>query len=57
MLDDRDRFRPRQFEELAVDPTPVTLLNEPVAAENVGVLVSNRQRSLHAVVAQNLADV
>ena len=52
-----DKYRPRSFEDLAGDPTPVTLINEPVPADNVGVLVPGRQRSLHAVVAQNLADV
>jgi hypothetical protein len=28
MRDDRDRYHPRQFEELAADPIPVSLLNE-----------------------------
>jgi hypothetical protein len=46
-----DKYQPRSFEELAGDPTPVTLINEPVPADNVGVLVPGRQRSLHAVVA------
>jgi hypothetical protein len=52
-----DRYHPRTFEELAADPTPVTFISEPVPPDNVGVLVPSRQRSLHAVVAQNLADV
>jgi hypothetical protein len=52
-----DRYWPRQFDEMAEDPTPVTVLNEPVPADNVGVLVPGRQRSLHAVVAQSLKDV
>jgi hypothetical protein len=30
MRDDRDRYHPRQFEELAADPIPVSLLNERV---------------------------
>jgi hypothetical protein len=42
---------------LAGDPTPVTFINEPLPPDNVGVLVPGRQRSLHAMVAQNLADV
>jgi hypothetical protein len=33
-----DKYHPRSFEELAGDPTPVTLINEPVPADNVGVL-------------------
>ena len=41
---------------MASDPVPVTMINEPIH-ENVGVLVPGRQRSLHAVVAQNLADI
>jgi hypothetical protein len=44
----------RTFEELASDPIPTTLLNEAPAAENVGVLVPGRQRSLHAVVVQRI---
>jgi hypothetical protein len=51
-----DKYRPRTFEELASDPTPVSWLNEAPAPDNVGVLVSGRKRSLHAIVAQNLAD-
>ena len=51
-----DKYRPRSFEEMASDPVPVTMINEPIH-ENVGVLVPGRQRSLHAVIAQNLKDV
>jgi hypothetical protein len=36
---------------------PVSWINEPASSDNVGVLVPHRRRSLHAVVAQNLADV
>jgi hypothetical protein len=57
MLDDRDRYWPRRFEEMASDRTPVTWINEPLPPDNVGVLVPHRRRSLHAIVAQNLADV
>jgi len=32
-------------------------LNDPIAPENVGVLVPSQQRSLRAVIAQNLKDV
>jgi hypothetical protein len=52
-----DKYHPRTFEELASDPTPVSWLNEAPAPDNVGVLVPKGQRSLHAVVAQNLKDV
>jgi hypothetical protein len=51
------KYTPRTLEELAADPIPVTVLNGPLPPENVGVLVPSQQRSLHAVVAQNLADV
>jgi len=57
MLDDRDRYHPRTIEELAADPIPVTLINEPLPPDNVSTLGRAKQRSLHAVVAQNLADV
>jgi hypothetical protein len=57
MLDDRNRYWPRQFEEMAEDPIPQSLLNEPLPPDNVVVLVPHRRRSLHAIVAQNLADV
>jgi len=52
---DRDRYHPRTVDE--IDGSGVSLLNEPLLPENVGVLVPGRQRSLHAVMAQNLADV
>ena len=42
---------------MAADPIPTTIINEAVPPENVGVLVPLRQRSLHAVVAQNLKEV
>jgi len=55
-MDDR-KYWPRTSEELAEDPIPVSFINQPVPPDNVGVLVPHRQRSLHAIVAQNLADV
>jgi hypothetical protein len=48
-----DRYRPFEIEELEDKPS---LINEPIPPENVGVLVPTKQRSLHAIVAQNLAD-
>ena len=41
---------------MAGDPVPRSFINQPVH-ENVGVLVPSQQRSLHAVIAQNLIDV
>ena len=51
-----NKYWPRTSEELAEDPIPRSLINQPVH-ENVGVLVPGQQRSLHAVIAQNLIDV
>jgi hypothetical protein len=58
MLDDRDRdrFRPRQIEDVAT-----SLINEPVAFRDTGdSTVLHRwpkARPFHAVVAENLANV
>jgi hypothetical protein len=49
-----DRYWPRQFEEMAEDPTPVTLLNEPLPPENVIALP--KARSLHAVLCEALTN-
>jgi hypothetical protein len=49
-----DKYWPRQIDE--IDGSGVSLLNEPIAPENVGVLVPLQQRSLHAVIAQSLKD-
>jgi hypothetical protein len=43
-----DKYTPRTLDELAQDPIPVTVLNEPLPPENVGVLVPSQQRSLQA---------
>jgi hypothetical protein len=51
MLDDRNRYWPRRFDE--IEGTPVTWLNEPVPPDNVSTLVP-RQRSIHAVLVENL---
>ena len=50
-----NKYWPRTSEELAEDPIPRSLINQPVH-ENVGVLVPSQQRSLHAVIAQSLKD-
>jgi hypothetical protein len=47
-----DKYWPRQFEELADDPTPVTLVNEPLPPDNVIALP--KARSLHAVLCEAL---
>jgi hypothetical protein len=49
-----ERYRPRQFNELASDRTPVTWLNEPLPPENVSTLVRTKQRALHAVLCEAL---
>src|SRR5215469_529270 len=48
------RYWPRQFEEMASDPVPRSLLNEPLPPENVTTLVRPTQRSLHAVLCESL---
>jgi hypothetical protein len=55
MLDDRDRYWPRRFEEMASDPVPVSWINEPVPPDNVSTLARTKQRSLHASFAEILA--
>ena len=50
-----DRYWPRQFEEMADDPIPRTLITEPVR-DDVGVVVPVRRRSLHSMLAQSLTD-
>ena len=42
------------FEEMARDRTPVTWINEPPPPDNVATLVRPKQRSLHAVLVENL---
>ena len=51
------RFCPQTSDELAADPIPVSFINRPPLPDNVATLVPRQRRSLHAVVAQNLADV
>jgi len=41
-----NRYWPRQFQEMASDPTPVSWINEPVPPENVTTLVRPTPRSL-----------
>ena len=57
MLDDRDRYHPRTIEELADDPIPVSLINEPLPPDNVSALVRPKQRSLHAVLCEALMNM
>ena len=49
-----DKYRPRTFEELADDRTPVTFVNELSPPDNVSTLVRTGQRSLHAVLCESL---
>ena len=49
-----DKYWPRQFDELAGDPTPVTFINEPVPPDNVRALAQPKARSLHAVLVESL---
>jgi hypothetical protein len=49
-----DKYKPRQFEEMASDRTPVSWINEPAAPDNVTKLGWAKQRSLHAVLCQAL---
>ena len=49
-------YRPRTFEEMAGDPTPVSFINQPVPPDNVRALVSPNRRSLHAVLCEALTD-
>jgi hypothetical protein len=51
-----NKYWPRQFDELATDPIPATFINEPPLADNVGVLVLPKARSLPALIAQALSD-
>ena len=50
------RFCPQTSDELAADPIPVSFINRPPLPDNVATLVPRQRRSLHAIVAQNLAD-
>jgi hypothetical protein len=54
MLDDRDRYWPRRFEEMASDPVPVSWVNEPTPPDNVSTLARIKQRPLHAVLVESL---
>jgi hypothetical protein len=51
MLDDKDRYRLRRFEELQGDPIPVSLVNQALPADNVATLLP-RERSLHATLCE-----
>jgi len=51
-----DKYRPRNFDELADDPIPVSLINEPLPPDNVRTLVRPTQRSLHVVLCEALTN-
>jgi hypothetical protein len=48
-----DKYWPRQFEELASDPIPQTVLTEPVVDN---VIALPKPRSLHAVLCEALTN-
>jgi hypothetical protein len=48
-----DKYWPRQFEELASDPIPQTVLTEPVMDN---VIPLPKPRSLHAVLVESLTN-
>jgi len=51
MLD--DKYRPRRFDELANDPIPVSVINEPLPLDNV-IPLPKPAHSLHAVLCDAL---
>ena len=51
-----DKYHPRQFEDMVQDPTPTTILNEPLPPDNVSTLGRAKQRSLHAVLCESLTN-
>jgi len=51
-----DKYRPRSFEEMASDPVPVTLINEPVLEDVRELRPGAKQRSLHAVLCEALTN-
>jgi hypothetical protein len=53
MLDDRNRYWPQRFEEMAEGPIPRTLINEPVVDN---VIALPKPRSLHAVLCEALTN-
>jgi hypothetical protein len=50
------RYWPRQFEELAGDRIPPSLINEPSPPDNVRALVRITPRPLHAVLCEALTN-
>jgi hypothetical protein len=53
---DRDRHHPGGLEELAADPVPVSLLNDPVREDVRELRPGAKQRSLHAVLVESLTN-
>ena len=51
-----DKYRPRNFDELADDPIPVSLINEPLPPDNVRSIGRAARRSLHAVLCEALTN-
>jgi hypothetical protein len=53
---DRDQYHPGGLEELAADPVPVSLLNEPVREDVRELRPGAKQRLLHAVLVESLTN-
>jgi hypothetical protein len=49
-----DKFWPRGFEEMAEDPVPPSLINEPIRGEVQELRPGAKQRPLHAVLVGSL---
>jgi hypothetical protein len=50
-----DKYRPRTFDEMAEDPIPVSMINEP-SRETIELRPGAKQRSLHAVLCEALTN-
>jgi hypothetical protein len=51
-----NNLKARRFEEMAEDPIPVSLINQPLPPDNVRTLVRPNQRPLHAVLGEALTN-
>jgi hypothetical protein len=51
-----DKYHPRTMDEMASDPVPVSLINEPVLEDVRELRPGAKQRSLHAVLCEALTN-
>ena len=51
-----DKYHPRMMDEMASDPVPVSLINEPVLEDVRELRPGAKQRSLHAVLVESLTN-